>query len=63
MNFVKSGLITSPYLGSFTDNDHFKFTTGSFDELTKYLFGKKQYAHEFCPTCGCGIVATGEYML
>lgn len=29
-----------------------RFTKGSLDELTRYLFYRKLYPHHFCPTCG-----------
>ena len=33
-----------------------KWTAGSLDELTKYQWHKKLYAHYFCPTCGVDIL-------
>ena len=41
---------------------NFKWTSGSRDELGKYEFGKKQWSHGFCKTCGCALVITGAYI-
>jgi len=43
----------------YVPDDGVKFTKGSKDELSKYLFGKKTIEHIFCPTCGCQILGRG----
>ncbi|KAI5118967.1 hypothetical protein M0805_009378 [Coniferiporia weirii] len=37
----------------------FRFTAGSFEELSKYEWGKKRLVRQFCPNCGCSILWTG----
>ncbi|KAI5118276.1 hypothetical protein M0805_006018 [Coniferiporia weirii] len=37
----------------------FHFTTGSFDETSKYAWGGKNVVRHFCPTCGCALLFTG----
>lgn len=55
----KMGLYTKQMKFSFSDRKSFKFTSGSFEELSDYQFGKKVWSHAFCPTCGAGIGAFG----
>jgi hypothetical protein len=33
-----------------------KFTSGSFDDLTRYEFASKSLGHYFCPVCGSGVL-------
>ena len=33
-----------------------KWTAGSLEELTEYLWHKKLFAHYFCPTCGVEVL-------
>jgi len=45
------------YLLIYCDEAQLKFTKGSRDDLTKYLFNRKMNAHFFCPECGSGVLA------
>jgi hypothetical protein len=42
---------------SYTPEERFKFTAGSFEELTGYRFNKKVIQHTFCPTCGMALIS------
>ncbi|KAI0509352.1 glutathione-dependent formaldehyde-activating enzyme [Xylaria bambusicola] len=37
-----------------------KFVKGDPSTLTDYFFNKKQYAHNFCPTCGVSLMFVGH---
>ena len=39
-------------------DNKFKFTTGSADDLTTYVFSEGNIIHRFCSTCGTAIGAT-----
>jgi hypothetical protein len=39
---------------SYPKEEYLKFTKGSLEEMTSYLFGKRVNPHYFCPTCGSG---------
>jgi len=47
------------YLFVYPKVDQLRFTRGSLEEMTKYLFYKKENPHYFCPTCGSGILEDG----
>ncbi|KAJ6588700.1 Mss4-like protein [Mycena capillaripes] len=46
------------YLNVYTWEDKFRFTKGSAEDLTTYMFGDCKVGHRFCTTCGSGIGAT-----
>ncbi|KAI1165086.1 glutathione-dependent formaldehyde-activating enzyme [Nemania serpens] len=37
-----------------------KFVKGDQSALTNYTFGKEQYNHKFCPTCGVSLLVVGH---
>jgi hypothetical protein len=39
--------------------DQLRFTKGSLEEMTKYLFASKQVPHWFCSVCGSGALEGG----
>ena len=36
-----------------------KFTKGSLDDITQYLFNTRRNQHYFCPKCGSGLLERG----
>ncbi|KAI1190440.1 glutathione-dependent formaldehyde-activating enzyme [Nemania serpens] len=38
----------------------FKFVKGDPSTLTNYTFGKRQFNHKFCPTCGVSLLVVGH---
>lgn len=48
-----AGLIDVP--SRYPKSVDFKFTKGSEDDLTKYIFANKT-RHFFCPVCGTGLI-------
>jgi len=53
---------TTSFITDLDKNENFKFTKGSFDEMTNYMFGEKRLKHTFCPVCGCSAVGSDKNM-